>query len=236
MNPNTFYYNRNSSSSASSSGDKSYNVLIKKAMAKMPMSLNTKKSIDEYYKTAMEKINYKMKAVEKAMKAAEKAAEKARKDAEKVAEKARKAAAAKPKAAKGSKTVKKPRAKKLVGGNFTNANIEEIMYKFKLFHYNCNNTNMGSSSKYLYSEHYKKDLNELIDLIGNVLQINSNTDYETAIYVIEGYIINIINEQFIEDKNFDKYVEYYQDKSYPYSFDNFTKGVAGIRRTFVPKF
>ena len=109
MNPNTLYYNRNSSSSASSSGDKSYNVLIKKAMAKMPMSLDTKKSIDEYYKTAMEKINYKMKAAEKAMKAAEKA----RKDAEKAAEKARKAAVAKPKAAKAAKGSKKPTERKL---------------------------------------------------------------------------------------------------------------------------
>jgi hypothetical protein len=206
---------------SASSSDKSIAVLIKKAMAKMPMSLNTKKGIDEYYKTAMKAINDKKKAEEKAKKDALKAKEKA----------------AKPKAVKGSKAVKKPRAKKVGGGGkFTNANIEEIMYKFKLFHYNCNNTNMGSSSKYLYSEHYKKDLNELIDLIGNVPQINSNTGYETAIYVIEGYIISIINEQFIEDKNFDEYVVYYQDKSYPYSFDNFTKGVAGIRRTFVPKF
>jgi hypothetical protein len=84
-------------------------VLIKKAMAKMPMSLDTKKSIDEYYKTAMEKINYKMKAAEKAMKAAEKA----RKDAEKAAEKARKAAVAKPKAAKAAKGSKKPTERKL---------------------------------------------------------------------------------------------------------------------------
>ncbi len=113
MNPNTLYYNRNSSSASSSSGDKSYNVLIKKAMAKMPMSYNTKKSIDEYYKTAMEKINYKMKAAEKAMKAAEKAAEKARKDAEKAAEKARKAAVAKPKATKTAKGSKKPTERKL---------------------------------------------------------------------------------------------------------------------------
>jgi hypothetical protein len=109
MNPNTLYYNRNSSSSASSSGDKSYNVLIKKAMAKMPMSLDTKKSIDEYYKTAMVKINYKMKAAEKAMKAVEKA----RKDAEKAAEKARKAAVSKPKAAKAAKGSKKPTERKL---------------------------------------------------------------------------------------------------------------------------
>jgi len=102
INANTLYYNMASSaSSASSSSGKSIAVLIKKAMAKMPMSYNTKKSIDEYYKTAMKAINDKKKAEEKAKKAALKAKEKA---------------VAKPKAVKGSKTAKKPRAKKLVGG------------------------------------------------------------------------------------------------------------------------
>ena len=90
----------------------------------MPKTYITKKSIDEYYKTAMEKINLKMKAKKKAKKTAE-AAEKfiakakmaAEKAKEKAAEKAMKAAA-KPKAVKGSKgkAVKKPRAKKVVGG------------------------------------------------------------------------------------------------------------------------
>ena len=118
INANTLYYNMRNSSSSSSSGENSYSVLIKKAMAKMPVSLNTKKSIDEYYKTAMEKINLKIKAVEKAKKAAEAAEKfiaKAKMAAEKAAEKARKAVA-KPKAVKGSKTAKKPRAKKVVGG------------------------------------------------------------------------------------------------------------------------
>jgi histone H1/5 len=126
MNPNTLYYNRNSSSSASSSGEKSYPGLIKKAMAKMPMSLDTKKSIDVYYKDAMEDVHYKMKAVEKAKKdaaAAEKAAEKARLAAVKAAEKARKAEEKAAKAVKGSKSkavkgskskaVKKPSERKL---------------------------------------------------------------------------------------------------------------------------
>ena len=39
------------SASAASSSDKSIAVLIKKAMAKLPMSHNTKKSVDEYYNT-----------------------------------------------------------------------------------------------------------------------------------------------------------------------------------------
>jgi len=64
INANVLYHNMRNSSS--SSGENSYSVLIKKAMAKMPMSLNTKKSIDEYYTTAMKKINLKMKSVEKA--------------------------------------------------------------------------------------------------------------------------------------------------------------------------
>ena len=82
--------------SSASSGGKSLAVLIKKAMAKMPMSLDNKKSIDEYYTTAMKKINLKMKSVEKAKKMAE-AAEKAK---EKAVEKARKVVA-KSKAVKG---------------------------------------------------------------------------------------------------------------------------------------
>jgi membrane protein involved in colicin uptake len=89
-------------------------------MVKMPKTYITKKSIDEYYKTAMEKINLKMKAKKKAKKtaeAAEKFIAKAKMAAEKAKEKAMKAAA-KPKAVKGSKgkAVKKPRAKKVVGG------------------------------------------------------------------------------------------------------------------------
>lgn len=120
INANVHYYNMLNSSS-SSSGENSYSVLIKKAMVKMPVSLNTKKSIDEYYKTAMEKINLKIKAAVKAKKtadAAEKFIAKAKMAAEKAKEKAMKAAT-KPKAVKavkGSKTAKKPRAKKLVGG------------------------------------------------------------------------------------------------------------------------
>jgi hypothetical protein len=47
------------------SRSKSYAVLIKKAMAKIPATLNTKKSVDEYYKTAMKEIATQMKAEEK---------------------------------------------------------------------------------------------------------------------------------------------------------------------------
>jgi hypothetical protein len=93
------YYNlRYVASTSSSSSDKSYPGLIKKAMMNMPMSMNTKKSIDEYYKDAMKEVDYKMKTLEKA----KKAAEKARLAAEKAAEKARLAAekAAKPKVTK----------------------------------------------------------------------------------------------------------------------------------------
>jgi len=89
------YYNmRYVTSTSSSSSDKSYPGLIKKAMMKMPMSMNTKKSIDEYYKDAMKDVDYKMKTVEKA----KKAAEKARLAAEK---------AAKPKVTKAKKPTKR---------------------------------------------------------------------------------------------------------------------------------
>jgi hypothetical protein len=63
-------------------------------MAKLPMSHNTKKSVDEYYKNAMKEIVLKIKATEKAKNDALKAKDKAVK----------------------SKAVKKPRAKK-VGGS-----------------------------------------------------------------------------------------------------------------------
>ena len=128
INANALYYNMVNMSS-SSSGENSYSVLIKKAMAKMPVSLNTKKSIDEYYKTAMEKINLKMKAAEKAKKAAEAAEKfiaKAKMAAEKAKEKARKAVA-KPKA-------KKPRAKKLVGGEIDKKDEEYILEVFQNAH------------------------------------------------------------------------------------------------------
>ena len=78
MNANTLYYNMPSSASSSSS-DKAIAVLIKKAMAKLPMSHNTKKSVDEYYKNAMKEIVLKIKATEKAKKDALKAKEKAAK-------------------------------------------------------------------------------------------------------------------------------------------------------------
>jgi DsbC/DsbD-like thiol-disulfide interchange protein len=64
------------SASSASSADKSIAVLIKKAMAKMPMSLDNKKSVDEYYKNAMKEIVLKIKATEKAKKDALKAKEK----------------------------------------------------------------------------------------------------------------------------------------------------------------
>ena len=194
--------------SSASSGGKSLAVLIKKAMAKMPMSYDTKKSIDEYYKTAMKAINDKKKAEEKAV--------------------------AKPKAVKGSNTAKKPRAKKLVGGLKlpTNEEFEDILYKFKLFHYNCNNKN--NDNKYLYSDRYKEDLNNLISKINKyeyIIHIDSNSTFDIYIDVIDTYI----TENILQYNN-QKYVEYYQDKSYPYSFNDFTNEVAGVRRTFVPKF
>jgi hypothetical protein len=202
--------------SSASSGGKSLAVLIKKAMAKMPMSYDTKKSIDEYYKTTIKEIVMKMKAEEKATKA--------------------KADAMKAKGVKG-KTVKK---QKKVGGGFelpTTKEFEDILYRFKLFHYNCtniNNNNINNMNRYLYSDRYKEDLNNLISKInkyGDIIHIDSNSTFDIDIDVIDTYITDNILQY-----NNQKYVDYYEDKSYPYSFDDFTKGVAGVRRTFVPKF
>jgi hypothetical protein len=94
------------SSASSSSSDKSIAVLIKKAMAKLPMSHNTKKSVDEYYKNAMKEIVMKIKATEKAKKDALKAKEKAAK----------------------AKVVAKPtkKTKKHVGGDISDVEKERL--------------------------------------------------------------------------------------------------------------
>ena len=48
INANALYHNMIIASSSSSR--ETYSSLIKKAIAKMPTTLNTKKSVDEYYK------------------------------------------------------------------------------------------------------------------------------------------------------------------------------------------
>ena len=58
-------------------------VLVKEAIADMPDTLDTKKEVEEYFKTAMKVINEKKKEEEKVKKAAAKAAEKATKPATK---------------------------------------------------------------------------------------------------------------------------------------------------------
>lgn len=58
-------------------------VLMKEAIADMPDTLDTKKEVEEYFKTAMKVINEKKKEEEKVKKATAKAAEKAAKPATK---------------------------------------------------------------------------------------------------------------------------------------------------------
>lgn len=163
INANVLYHNMRNSSSSSSSGENSYSVLIKKAMAKMPMSLNTKKSIDEYYKTAMEKINLKIKAAVKAKKtaeAAEKFIAKAKMAAEKAKEKARKAV-------KGSKTAKKPRAKKVVGGTQRINNlVKQYMNK---------NERLINNAIFVYNNDKNK-----VDFVKNLSSINLDGE-ETSV-------------------------------------------------------
>ena len=100
--------------------NKSFAVLIKKAIAKMPDTLNTKKEVVLYFRDELDRIVMTKKAAEKAKKtaeAAEKVVEKARKAADKAdkkaAEKAAKAAkAAKAKADKTKKERKSPTRRK----------------------------------------------------------------------------------------------------------------------------
>jgi hypothetical protein len=199
-------------------------VLIKKAMAKMPMSLNTKKSIDEYYTTAMKKINLKMKSVEKAKKmaaAAEKAKEKAVEKARKAVEKARKAVA-KPKAVKGSNTVKKPRAKKLVGGMTKQDElnlIDSIIMKFIYY----NNMLVDSQQEYKIKG-YMGDIKELVRLI------NSIGYDETNIYISNENILKSVKDDTEMDKIYraidDKVaflIEKIIDRDHPETYDYYTE-------------
>jgi len=139
-----------SSASSASSSDKSIAVLIKKAMAKMPLSLNTKKGIDEYYKNAMKEIVLKIKATEKAkkdtLKAKEKVAkakkvEKAKKDALKAKEKVAKAKKVEKAVKKPTVTIPKSKAKiakKRRGGYVDNVEENNLINKI-IEQYNLTN-------------------------------------------------------------------------------------------------
>ena len=155
MNPNTLYYNMPSSASSASS-DKSLAVLIKKAMAKMPMSHNTKKSVDEYYKNAMKGIVMKIKATEKA-----------KKDALKAKEKAAKAKVV-------AKTTKK--TKKHVGG--VNAELIKRLKAVNL--QNFQNADNGIKSNDI--EMFRKNIN---GIISNIIVLKINNVYRNidAIYI-----------------------------------------------------
>jgi hypothetical protein len=207
-----------SASSSASSGDKSIAVLIKKAMAKMPMSYNTKKSIDEYYKTAMKAINDKKKAEEKAKKATLKAKEKAKKAALKAKEKA----VAKPKAVKGSKTVKKPRAKKLVGGMTKQEELDIIESIIKKFIY-YNNMLVDWQQDYK-KKGYIEDIKELVRLIDSI-----GYD-ETNIYISNENILKSVKDDTEMDKIYraidDKVVfliEKIIDRDHPETHDYYTE-------------
>lgn len=121
MNAHALYHNMMQMSSSMS--NKSFAVLIKKAIAKMPDTLNTKKEVVLYFRDELDRIVLTKKAAAKAKKtaeAAEKVVEKARKAAdkadekaaEKAAKKAAKAKAAKAKADKTKKERKSPTRRK----------------------------------------------------------------------------------------------------------------------------
>lgn len=81
--PNKPTTTRNSKHKMSSNSALTMAVLMKEAIADMPDTLDTKKEVEEYFKTAMKVINEKKKEEEKVKKAAAKAAEKAAKPATK---------------------------------------------------------------------------------------------------------------------------------------------------------
>jgi len=178
-----------------SSGGKSLAVLIKKAMAKIPASLDTKKSIDEYYKTTMKEIVMKMKAEEKAMKAALKAKEK-------VVEKARKAVA-KPKAVKDSNAVKKPR--KLYRGGMTEEDkkreLEIINNLFTKF-ISYNDRIMKEGSKYINTDSgsYRSDIKGICVELNKLFdeEISISDDDITSSLGSKTYVQNIYD--FLDDR------------------------------------
>ena len=143
-------------------GSKSFTVLIKKAMAKMPKTYITKKSIDEYYKTAMKEIATKMKAEEKAAKAA---------------------------TVKKAKTVMKP--KKLVGGiGMTDEElkneleiIDKIMelfidYNKEVSEYrnSVGDAKFEKGRGYFLSDKYTDDINNLVAFLKSIQGIKEKID------------------------------------------------------------
>jgi hypothetical protein len=145
----------------------------------------------------MKKINLKMKSVEKAKKMAE-AAEKAK---EKAVEKARKVVA-KSKAVKGSKTAKKPRAKKLVGGTPRNNELvklymtnNEQLIDEAISGYDNNKDSNAFVSKLssinLDGEETNTATNIMRLLMGNVTDDNINSLYNSMKDLKESY--NLLN-------------------------------------------
>ena len=118
MNASVPYHNMNYNmmNMSSSMSNKSFAVLIKKAIAKMPDTLNTKKEVVLYFRDELDRIVMTKKAAEKAKKtaeAAEKVVEKARKAADKADKKAAEKEAknaAKAAKAKADKTKKERRS------------------------------------------------------------------------------------------------------------------------------
>jgi hypothetical protein len=180
MNANTLYYNMpssGSSASSASSTDKSIALLIKKAMAKLPMSHNTKKSVDEYYKNAMKEIVLKIKATEKAKKDALKAKEKAVKTA---------------KAKVVAKTTKK--TKKHVGGG--NAELIERLKADNLQKFQNADNGIKSDDIEMFRTNIK-------GIISNIVVLKVNNIYRD----IDTRYIQSIKDEVIKCKTYDEAIE-----------------------------
>jgi hypothetical protein len=162
------------SASSASSSDKSIAVLIKKAMAKMPISLNTKKGIDEYYKNAMKEIVMKIKATEKAKKDALKAVK-----AKKVEKVAKKPTVSIP---KSKAKIAKKRRGGYVDNDTENNLIIDIIKQYNLAKIIIDNE--GNFVKYQTITNFKIYINKIIS---NLKELKAEND------TITNFIKNIIN-------------------------------------------
>jgi hypothetical protein len=186
--------------SSASSGGKSLAVLIKKAMAKIPASLDTKKSIDEYYKTAMKEIVMEMKAEAKAKADAMKA--------------------------KG-KTVKKP---KKVGGGMTKEElkkeleiIDKIMelfidYKVKgqdyFSHtYRDNDDGYNKGLGYFSSEEYQNNIKRLVELLNRFPEIKGKIEDDKFLKdgSIKEYLVHCVTIPYYRKDIYDALTVYIKD-------------------------
>jgi hypothetical protein len=153
-------------------------------MAKMPMSLDNKKSVDEYYKNAMKEIVLKIKATEKAKKDALKAKEKVAKVAKAAKAKKVEKVAKKPTVSipKSKEKIAKKRRGGYVDNDTENNLIIDIIKQYNLAKKIIDNE--GNFVKYQTITNFKIYINKIISNLKE-LKAENNT--------ITNFITTIIN-------------------------------------------